>query len=807
MKNYRFHLDHLVCLILPAALTLLWTPHAYLLDFSTALLLLCPGLVLLAVAVYRREPRLIGCCLAFLGFVLSLSYFHYHALSALRQAEQIAALPKVMTLEFNIREVLRQTDYQTLVATARLTPDLPAQRIYLRWQLPQPVYAGERWQGEVRLRPLASRLNDGGFDRQQWAFANGISAEGTVKSAVKIGAEFSWREQRLQRALQQTEGLSARGLLLALGFGERAWLDAERWRIYQHTNTAHLIAISGLHIGLAMLMGVGVVRGVQLFLPTRRIGPHLPLLGGLAMAWGYAALAGFSIPTLRAITALAVICLFRFGRGYGTAWQMLLRVAALLLIMDPLMLLSASFWLSVGAVAALILWYQCVPLALLYWRGRPLAESPLRKVRYVINLLHLQIGLLWLFTPLLLWQFNGISLSGFLANLIAVPLFSLLLVPLVLFAVIKQGGLHSWAAANSLAEWITARLSPLQNMWLALSVETSLICTALLSLLFGGGLLWLAVRRRKSARSPSLALLRSRLPFSLNEQAIAPAPVLRNGIAGSVLIVLLCLSAAMWERINRPLWRLETLDVGQGLATLLVKENNAVLYDTGAGWQTGSMAQTEIIPYLQRQGIELETLIISHDDNDHAGGAADILRRYPQAQFISPSVKNYGASDRTFCRRGRRWQWRGLSITALWPPETAVRADNPASCVLLVTDGHYKLLLTGDADVAAENRFAHELDKIHVLQVGHHGSKTATGSRLVERIRPDIALISSGRRNPWGFPHATVTARLKARQSAVYNTAVSGQIGLWFYPEFIKIRTARTDLAPWYRGLIGLHGK
>ncbi len=807
MKYCRLNLDVIVALILFAAFSLCWIPRAYLLNLTCAAIISAGGLVVLVIAILRDCIKLARFGTAWVLLTLCLAYFHYSAVALLQQAERIAALPKRVNTEFRIAEIIRHNEYQALVATARLSDELPEQRLYLRWQHSQPANLGERWKGELYLRVLSSRLNDGGFDRQQWYFAKGISAYATVKSAVKIEDESSLRQRWLQQALRQTEGLSAQGLLLALGFGERAWLDSARWQIYQRTNTAHLIAISGLHIGLAMLMGFGLVRIVQIFLPTRHIGPFLPLLGGLAMAWGYAELAGLSIPTFRAITALAVICLLRFRRVYCTAWQMLLRVVALLLIVDPLMLLSASFWLSVGAVAALIVWYQFMPLALLQWRGRSLEHSPLRNMRYVINLLHLQFGLLWLFSPILLLQFNAISLSGFVANLITVPLFSLALVPLVLFAVISQGAWNTWWLANGLAERITDWIRPLQENWLVISSQNTLIFTALLSLLFGGNLYWLMRRQRKSVEAMTFILPRSRFPFQLNEQAIAPAVMLRKGIIGSVIVAFCCLLCYAQERINRPLWRMETLDVGQGLATLLIKDKHAILYDTGAGWRDGSMAKTEIIPYLQRQGIQVEKLILSHDDNDHAGGAVDILQHYPKSELVSPSHKNYGEIHRTFCYRGRQWLWRGLTIHALWPPAPVERADNPDSCVLLIEDGRYRLLLTGDADIGSENQFVAALQHIDVLQVGHHGSKTSTGQRLVAKTRPKIALISSGRHNPWGFPHPDVTARLQAQQSAVYNTAVSGQIELAFYPAHIKIRPARTDFVPWYRGLIGLHRK
>ena len=236
-----------------------------------------------------------------------------------------------------------------------------------------------------------------------------------------------------------------------------------------------------------------------------------------------------------------------------------------------------------------------------------------------------------------------------------------------------------------------------------------------------------------------------------------------------------------------------------------------MLYDTGPAWQSGigssSMAELEILPYLQREGIELETLILSHDDNDHSGGAKAILAAYPEIDLITPSRKNYGETHRTFCLQGKQWQWRGLDFKVLSPTQITDRAENPQSCVILLTDGQYKILLTGDADVATERAFAENIGKINVLQVGHHGSKTSTGEFLLALTKPDLALISSGRWNAWNFPHPTVIERLNRYQSAVENTAISGHIRLNFTEKRIEIEKARGDFSPWFARVIGLSPK
>ena len=742
-------------------------------------------------------------CISSILFLLTLAYAHLPALSLLGQAERISSLPNKIALDLHISEILHQQDYQTLVATTSLF-DGQEQRIFINWKAPENPQLGEVWRADVKLRPISARLNHGGFDRQQWYFSKRIITVGNVKSAVKIGEDFSYRIHFLQNSLKQTEGFSLQGLLIALAFGERAWLDNKTWLIYQQTNTAHLIAISGLHIGLAMGIGFFFARLLQLALPTRFISPWFPLCFGVVIALGYAYLAGFSLPTFRAMMALLFITIFQFSRRYYTSLQMLCLVVAFLLFCDPLMPLSMSFWLSVGAVTCLIVWYRYVPLSIIEWQHQKLSG----KVRWIFGLFHLQLGLLVLFTPIQLFFFNSSALNGFLANLIAVPLYSFLLVPLILFAVLSNGAFSSWHLSNAIAQGITQCLSFFQGSYMPISMNLSLVLTALLSLVFGGVLYGLYfVSQAQTKNKP----LKSSRFFTLNSTKILLPEDYKQALLGVILIFSVCMSTLGYRYLTKPKWQLDTLDVGQGLATLIVKEGKGVLYDTGPAWQSragaSSMAELEILPYLQREGIELETLILSHDDNDHSGGAKAILSAYPEIELITPSRKNYGETHRTFCLQGKQWSWRGIDFKVLSPEQITDRAENPQSCVIVLTDGQYQILLTGDADVTTERSFAENLDKINVLQVGHHGSKTSTGEFLLSQTKPDIALISSGRWNAWNFPHPTVIERLNRYQSAVENTAISGHIRLNFIEKRIEVEKARGDFSPWFARVIGLSPK
>lgn len=784
----KLNLITLAVLLIVADLTLLFLPQPLLLPWQVALVIV---LVLIFLFIFLRRNFLVS--LAF--FVASLGYFHYSALSLLQQAQNITAQKQVVT--FKIQEILHQQDYQTLIATATLANNLQEQRIFLNWKAKEVPQLSEIWEAEISLRPLSARLNFGGFDRQQWYFSKGITAVGTVKSAVKIADVSSLRAEKLQQVKKQTEGLSLQGLLIALAFGERAWLDKTTWSIYQQSNTAHLIAISGLHIGLAMGIGFYLARVVQVFFPTRFIHPYFPLVFGVLFALIYAYLAGFSVPTFRAISALVFVLFIQIMRRHYSPIQLFTLVVGFLLFCDPLMPLSVSFWLSCGAVGCLILWYRYVPFSLFQWKNRPF--SP--KVRWIFSLFHLQFGLLLFFTPLQRFLFNGLSLSGFLANLMAVPIYSFLLVPLILFAVFTNGTMFSWQLANKLAEGITGLISVFQGNWFNVSFNLALVLTALCAGIFML-IIW-RIYREPEVSSSNWQIKRPRF-FTLN----LSKPLLKNERINVLLcpfgIILMCFMILLFKQLSKPTWQVDTLDVGQGLATLIVKNGKGILYDTGSSWRGGSMAELEILPYLQREGIVLEKLILSHDDNDHSGGASTILKAYPNVELITPSRKNYGENYRTFCTAGRDWHWQGLHFQILSPYNVVTRADNPHSCVILVDDGKNSVLLTGDAEAKNEQIFARTLGKIDVLQVGHHGSKTSTSEYLLSQVRPDVAIISSGRWNPWKFPHYSVMKRLHRYKSAVENTAVSGQVRVNFFQDRLEIQQARTKFSPWYARVIGL---
>lgn len=685
-------------------------------------------------------------------------------------ANQVVAEKRVERI--TVVQILKQQEYQTAIAK------MPSgERIYLNWQSETDLALGGEYRAELQFRPISSRLNEGNFNRQRWYLAQGLTRTATVKKAQWLGGEESLRGRWLAQVRVNLAEAQHSGLLLALSFGERAWLPLAEWQLFQETTTAHLIAISGLHIGLAFGVGLLLAKGIQglgfWFWGRQAVcfSPIFARMVGFACAFGYSYLAGFSIPTLRALLAISVVLACQFARRYYTPWQLWWRIVALLLVLDPLSLLSDSFWLSVLAVAVLISWYQFFPLSAL--ELRPFYKKSAKFTRLLLGLCHLQLGIWLLFMPVQFFFFGGTSPFAFLANLLIVPLYSFVLVPIILFSLVTGDLFHTWQLADWVAQFGFYLLRPMGQQWWVLSLVQQQIWLGL-NLLF---VLGLTIFYYPKLKKTALVVVLGAIGFF-----------------------------GLWQYVTQEENRVEWIhfDVGQGLAMALVYEpNRAILYDTGASWAGGSMAELEIIPYLKQRGIVPEAIFVSHDDNDHAGGLKPLLKVFPQARLILSG--QYHDSETRFeeCKQGKSWQFGRVQLNAVFPKQVVERANNADSCVLVVAIGTYRLLLTGDSGVAQEREFAATLGKIDFLQVGHHGSKTSTSSTLLAHTQPDWAIISAGRWNPWKLPNREVVQRLEQAQVKVLNTAQTGMVRVIFSSDSYRIETARSATSPWYSQIFG----
>ncbi len=630
--------------------------------------------------------------------------------------------------------------------------------------LPQKSCAGQRWTMTLRLRPAHGELNEGGYDSQRSAFAQHQTLSGRFTRAELVDGRCSLRAQYLMSLQNRLSAYCWGAVILGLGMGERLDVPREIKDLMRETGTLHLMAISGLHIALAASLVWLLARGLQFLLPSHRVHWQMPLLAGLCFAAFYAWLTGLQPPALRTVIALAVLAILRIAARQWSPWQVWGCCIAAILISDPLAVLSQSLALSAFAVAALIFWFQWLPLP--DWHRA-------RRIRPLLNLIHLQVGMLMLLMPLQVLIFHGFSISSLVANLFAVPLVTFVSVPLILLGMLLHllplAALESvvWFAADKSLAWLFWLLMRLPDGWQ--NVDQRWQYTTLLP--------WLSI-----------------IAWRFRAWKTLPAVCL----AGSVL-----LAFPLWRTAKSESWTLHMLDVGQGLAMVIERQGEAILYDTGLAWPGGDSAQRLIIPWLRWHHLRPEGVILSHEHLDHAGGLASLQKTWPDVWVRSP-LRQAGHRP---CFRGQRWQWQGLTFSVHWPPENYPAQGNNRSCVVKVDDGKQSVLLTGDIEAQAEQAMLSHYWRYltsTLIQVPHHGSNTSSSLSLVQRVEGQIALDSAARYNAWRFPSAKVVRRYRKEGYIWHDTPHSGQISVTFSQHHWQIRRLREQYLPvWYHQWFG----
>jgi len=590
------------------------------------------------------------------------------------------------------------------------------------------VVPGELWRLSVRLRTPRGFANPGGFDYAGWLLRRGIGATGYVRPEPEpqrlaaAGGSIDVLRSVLRRSMQPgLTGLEHAGVLLAITLGDRSRIDPAAWQTLVATGTNHLMAISGLHIGLVALLGYLVAGGPWRSLTRFR--PDIPrpvfqAVFALVLATVYAALAGFALPTVRALVmlviALGALCLRRRVRPASV----LAAAAVAVLLTDPLAVLDPGFWLSFGAVAAI---------------GMVVAGR-LERPRRLAGWIRLQLAIFLALTPLLLGLFREASVVAPVANLVAVPWVSMLTVPGALAGATLT---PVWPTAGGML--LNFADLTLQALWWLLE--------------------WLADLPISRWRAPAFPL-----PLLVLAAVGAVCLLLPRGVPGRILAVAALLPLALWSPPRPPVggvW-LDVLDVGQGLATVVRTHRHTLVYDAGPRFSVRFDTGDAVVnPFLQAVGVErLDALVISHGDNDHAGGASSVRTRYPPRQAWSSVPWQSDTADR-FCARGRGWTWDGVRFSFLHPGRDGGWQGNDGSCVLRIDAAAGSILLPGDIERDAERHLVDSAAPLaaDVVVAPHHGSSTSSTSRFVRAVRPAWVLYPVGHDNQWDFPHREVIER------------------------------------------------
>lgn len=661
---------------------------------------------------------------------------------------------------------LRRTQFQLRVA------DDPRQPVHLRGRLLKVSWyddfgarqvgpraglrAGAQWRLWLRLRAPRGLTNPGGFDAERFALAHRVAAAGYVRAphlAVQLAPPRgvdAWREamsMRISRALARSSAVYVQ----ALALGDTRGLQDRDWETLRATGLTHLIAISGFHVGLVSGFFALLTSGVWRIFP--RLGRWVPrgqaaAVMALAGAIGYAVLAGLALPTVRTVLMIAVVALARILRRRTRTPQILALALLAVLLADPLSVLVAGFWLSFAGVAWLV-W--CLPAD-----GGPLLRGFL-SAQWVAT-----VGLL----PLTVVMFGQASLVGPLANLVAIPWWTLVVVPLSLIGTgleALHSGMGIWAW--TLAAWCFELAWPLFDwlghgrfaMWWLPESDGIALVLALL------GAFWILLPRGTPGKSLAMMLW---LPMLWPDREL-PAP----GEA-----------------------ELMVIDVGQGLSILVRTHRHTLLYDAGPAVRDGFDAgERVVVPALRAVGTShLDAMVVSHADMDHAGGYGAVRAVVPIGRSYAPPSAPLDVDQA--CNQAIGWEWDGVRFRFLHPGGQFPYLRNDSSCVLRIETAHGAVLLPGDIGDVVEQKLWRERRadlRADVVVAPHHGSKGSSRQAFVAAAGARLVLVSSGHGNRFGHPRDEVVQRWQDAGAEVLNTATSGALRVWLGRQGLQVRERR----------------
>ena len=636
---------------------------------------------------------------------------------------------------------------------------------------------GDRLQLVVKLRQPSGFLNPGGFDYEKWLFQNHIMATGYVREADKARASWShhrslqqshlrpsfasiraWLTERIRLA---ASGYQQHGVILALAVGDRTDIEPGQWQRFIATGTNHLLAISGLHITLVATAAGLLFRllWLQSKLLRRFRRQSVVITAALVGAFVYSAMAGFSIPTQRALIMYVVLAVFILAQRHHKRLAALSIALVAVTLWNPLSVLSAGFWMSFCAVAILYLVYSSAP-----------RQGFWQKLSGVLRgHLFITLGLY----PATVLLFQQASLVAPVANFVCVPLVGLVITPAVfLSALTSTVSVELAALLLYPVDWLlgvmSAYLGFLATLPLAI-VSTGQVSIPILSLVV-------------------VAVLLAIMPY-------------RPGVRWLLVPLLLPLIFSRSDNPEAGSYRVTFLDVGQGSAVIVRTANRVLVYDTGAQFSASfNAADAVIIPYLRSHRIDtLDALVVSHSDNDHSGGVDELLEHLhvdklwhsqPLVTFMDsvPEVDNAG------CESGIAWHWDDVRFEFLHPPPNFNASDNNLSCVLRITSASgERTLLTGDIEREAEALLLSIAGPADILMVPHHGSLTSSSIDFVGATRPKFAVYTVGHNNRFGFPKPEVIQRYHSVGTRQISTSASGASTFLVGNGVIKVGRYRVD--------------
>ena len=700
------------------------------------------------------------------AFLWSSAAFHYHL-----EHRLVAEYDNQVTLVRGIVADIPELDhgrislYLKALEIPGYTGAMPRLARFNWYQDKVTPRAGEVWQFEVKLRQPRGRVNPAGFDYAAWQFVKGIDVNGYIRNSAlntKIGSApvtsiDHWRTILASSIDQNCNGCAQRGLIKALVLGFRGDIAETQKHLLQSSGTAHLLAISGLHIAMVALVFYGLGR-YSWRMGLYRTGLNrvqTASLFAMSAALGYAALAGFSLPTVRALIMFSVLLLALLYKSRVNLLQSISLAVVIILVADPRAVGSSSFWLSIGALMVIAFVQFRLPQSMSWWQ----------------QLLVLQCFFSLLFAPLGVLIFDQLNPASFLANIVAIPMISLAVLPLVLLAcLIAATGFNRAQILFNLADLLLGLLLDYFE-WLVSSGLQSVAVNYPVPLVL-------------IASTSMILLLMPQFP-------------------GSRKLMLLLLSIVVsWHppRLKQGDYEVVVLDVGMGTSVLLRTRYHSLVYDFGPG-RLGAFSAAEwaLLPELRRHAIATpDLLIVSHVDQDHSGGLLSFIDRYRPHLLLSGTPRELKARfalkhNVRSCHEYPSWRWDGVSFSFISTQTLSDRSSsNNRSCVLSIK-GHHKTLLPGDIESSQESSLVLEHGAAlvaDILLAPHHGSQTSSSWAFLNQVQPKFVIFTLARNNRWGFPKQAVVRRYEALGSRQYRNDRNGAVSMTSSVDGLIVKTS-----------------
>jgi len=625
---------------------------------------------------------------------------------------------------------------------------------------PLDFQPGQTWRLRVSLKPIHGLVNPGGFDYERWAVSRDLIARGSVKirgqnEVLSPGQGQPFRIRFFRHLQEFYSDSPVLGILQGILLGIRHNITARQWAVFSATGTGHLVAISGLHIGLAFFcfywlaaLSIRCVPPLLLYVPAQK----LAALIALPPTVFFAINAGFSLPTQRALIMLAVFYLsFVLGRK-PPVWHNFSVAMMLVLIFDPFAPLGSGFWLSFGAVGAILFYLGGNTPLSPDVNSHEVRRNRLAMVTHKLRgWIGIQLTVSAVMLPLGYIFFASLPWLSPFINLLAIPIFSAFVLPPALASMfLWQAGFDGLAAVlMQLAAFCLEHMQAALSFVAAWSVPRGQVPAVFqFSVAMAVGGLWLGWKYKKVSflLLPLLVLF----PWLLQPRLLASGE-----------------------------FEIAVLDVAQGLAIGISTASGVTVFDTGTRFGSGyDMGKLVVTPWLESRGAgEIEELIISHGDRDHIGGFAAVTGRFNTNRVYASETGN--PSGARPCVRGESWHRDGVSFKFLWPESVSATRHNNRSCVLRISSRYGSALLPGDIERETEfelgRRYPNDL-KSNLLIIPHHGSKTSSSAGFLDLVSAHTTVVSRGYLNPFGHPHATVLERLLRHGGNLHDTALHGAV-------------------------------